>query len=456
MSLFRDRSTGPERGSLYRDIWRLAWPAFLAQGVRSVVMLISRAIVAQLGETAFNAVNVGMMIFMVIITLIAAVAVGTTALVAQAWGAGDKERAGRILQQSVLWGAVLSVNIAILGMPVSRLLFFLLGADAETVALGEKFMIWLFAALPLLALGFFLAAGLRAAGDTRTPMVAGIIMGVVSLVLSYGLILGKLHMPKLGIIGAALAIDISFFSFSLFLAVLFMANKTVLKLPLRGWRFDNDTGISIFRIGIPSAMEWILIQLGILMYVVVIYKYGDAAAAGYFVGMTILGFAQTPAFGFQTAAATLVGQSVGARDMARAESSFRHCGLLSFMVMALIGVLIYFLITPASLGWMFGRLSAESIGFARTYAILIAFVMPLMGISFSVAGGLRGAGDTVPPLVASAVGVYGGRILLAFAVYYLFHPPVFVIWCSMFPDLCLRLLVMALRLRSGKWKRPKI
>jgi len=82
--------------------------------------------------------------------------------------------------------------------------------------------------------------------------------------------------------------------------------------------------------------------------------------------------------------------------------------------------------------------------------------MPLMGISFSVAGGLRGAGDTINPLIASAVGVYGGRILFALAVYHIFHPPVYVIWCSMFPDLVIRLFIMAIRLKSGKWKTIKV
>ena len=86
----------------------------------------------------------------------------------------------------------------------------------------------------------------------------------------------------------------------------------------------------------------------------------------------------------------------------------------------------------------------------------MCFVMPFMGVSFSVAGGLRGAGDTVPPLVASTIGVYGGRIMAAFGLYALFRPPVELIWCSMFPDLILRILVMAFRLKSGKWKRAKV
>lgn len=456
MALLRDGMRGEERVLLYKAIWALAWPAFFAQGVRSIVMFIIRVFVSQMGEKAYNSVNIGLMIFMVILTVIAAVAVGTTAMVAQCWGAGDRSRAGRVLQQSLMWGLLLSLFIAVAGMPASRVIFHLLGADAETIELGSSFMVWLFVAVPLMTPGFFLAAGLRAAGDTRTPMVGSMFMGVMAVLLSYGLILGKLGMPRLGTLGAALSIGGSFACFSLFLGVLFVFNRTVLKLPLRGWRLDTGIGLTMFKIGIPSALEWILIQVGILGYVVVIYRYGDAAAAGYFTGMAILVFAQTSGHGFQTAATTLVGQSVGAGNYDRAESAFRHVSLMSFVFMMGIGLVFYLFVTPSFLSLLFGELTPESIGHARTFILILTFAVPLMGVSFSVAGGLRGAGDTVPPLIASTVGVFGGRILAALGLYALFHPPVEVIWCSMFPDLILRILIMSVRLKSGKWKKARM
>ncbi|HUT53209.1 MAG TPA: MATE family efflux transporter [bacterium] len=457
MDLFHDGLAGPERRDIYQEIWRLAWPAFMGQGINAAVMVITRVIVGQLGEEAYNGVNVGIMVFFVIITVVAAVGVGTTALVAQAWGSGDKKKAGHVLQQSLLFGFALTVIIAAIGPPLARVIYNLIGADPETVALGTRFLSVLFVAIPVMAPGFFLAAALRGAGDTRTPMIIGIIMGGLSLFLSYGLILGKLGMPRLETLGAALAIDGAFFAFTLILAVLFIGNKVILKIPRHGWRPDFKMGVSIFRIGIPSAAEWVLIQLGIIVYIYVIYRYGKDAAAGYFTGVAILGFAQTPAFGFQTASTTLVGQMVGARDFRKAESAFRHCVFMAFMLMAEIGALLYFIATPGLLSMLFDKLSPASIAYARTYTILLIFVMPLMGVSFTIAGGLRGAGDTVPPLIASTVGVYGGRILSAFAVYYLLHqPPIILVWCSMFPDLTLRIALMALRLASGKWKVVKV
>jgi putative MATE family efflux protein len=456
MNMLKDPLGGPERLALYGSIWKLSWPVFMSEGINSAVGMISGIIVSQLGEKAYNSVSIGLMVFMLIITIIAAIAVGATALVAQSWGMGNRERAGQVLLQSLLFGLVLTLALALAGMPLSRMTYYLLGADHETVTRGSQYLFWLFAALPLLAPGFFIAAALRGAGDTRTPMVVGIFMGIVSLMLSYGLILGRLGMPRLETLGAALAIDGAFTFYSLTMVILLFSRRSVLKLPTTGWRLDFRLGASIFKIGIPSALEWILIQMGILIYVFIIYRYGNAAAAGYFTGIAILAFAQTPAFGTQVAATILVGQAIGAGDVSRAESAFRHSILLGFVQMAAVGGLIYIVFTPVSLSWLFSRLTAESIAYSRTYIVLLAFVLPLMGIAFTMAGGLRGAGDTVPPLISSSIGVYGGRILLAMGAYYLFHPPVMIVWLSMFPDLILRIAIMSVRIASGKWKHARI
>jgi Na+-driven multidrug efflux pump len=75
---------------------------------------------------------------------------------------------------------------------------------------------------------------------------------------------------------------------------------------------------------------------------------------------------------------------------------------------------------------------------------------------FSIAGGLRGAGDTIWPLISSSIGIYGGRLFFALVVYHLFHPPVYLIWCSMFPDLIIRIVLIMVRLRGGKWKTGRV
>jgi putative MATE family efflux protein len=456
MRLFSDSSNFAEQKKLNKDIFLLAMPVFVGQGINSLTGFISRVIIAELGDKAFNAINIGSMVFGLIITVVAAVAVGTTALVAQNWGLGNKKRAGEILQQSLIYGFVISLLIVIIGLPIRGFLFSLLGTDSETTAMGSEFMFWLLVGIPFLTPGFFLASGLRGAGDTKTPMYAGLVVALFTLLFSYGLILGRLGMPRLEVKGAALAVVIAFAAFTLVLAVVMAFKRTVLLLPSKGWRPDLRTGLSIMKIGLPSATEWILIQLGILIYVSVVAYYGEKALAGFFAGLLILNLTHAITMGFQTATTTIVGQAIGAKDYGRAETALRVSVYLGFTFLGAMAILFLLVMTPGVFSALFKELDPESIYYARRYLVLLAMMMPLMGISFSVAGGLRGAGDTINPLIASAVGVYGGRILFALAVYHIFHPPVYVIWCSMFPDLVIRLFIMAIRLKSGKWKTIKV
>ena len=154
MRLFSDSSNFAEQKKLNKDIFLLAMPVFVGQGINSLTGFISRVIIAELGDKAFNAINIGSMVFGLIITVVAAVAVGTTALVAQNWGLGNKKRAGEILQQSLIYGFGISLLIVIIGLPIRGILFSLLGTDPETAAMGSEFMFWLLVGIPFLTPGF--------------------------------------------------------------------------------------------------------------------------------------------------------------------------------------------------------------------------------------------------------------------------------------------------------------
>ncbi len=452
MKLFTDDASRSELRSLDRVIFTLAMPVFIGQGITALSAFIGRVIVSKLGTEAFNGINIGMMVFLLIVTIVGAVGIGSATLVAQNFGSGDRKRANQVLQQSIIFGMVISLAFMVIGLSSQNLLFKILGTDALTKEFCGQYLLWLFLGVPFISLGFFLASCLRGAGDTKTPMYASIVMAVLLLILSYGLILGKLGMPRLEATGAALAINISFAAFTAILAYAILSHKTNLEIGLKGWRPDPATFISIFKLGVPSAMEWLLIQLGGLLYIPVINHYGNGALAGYFAGIAFLALAQALTMGFQIASNTLVGQMVGGKKFKEAESVFRRAAFLGGMVLAMFGLLCYVFTNSPLFNILFETLDPNSLNYGREYILILALAMPFMGVSFSIAGGLRGAGNTVMPMVASTIGIYGGRIGLAFAVYYLFHPPLYVIWCSMFPDLAARIIIMAINLKTGRWK----
>jgi len=453
MRLFKDRLSAPEVHSLYREILHLGWPVFVGQLLVAGIAFLCRMIVADLQDTAYNAINLAMMFFVVIVTVVTAMGVGTTSLVAQRWGAGDREAAGRIVQQSIAFGLLASVLLALVAVPAGLLYFRLMGVDAQTAGIGTNFLFWLLPALPLASPGIFLAMGLVGSGNTKTPMIAAGVTGIVCLVLAYGLVLGKLGLPRLGTVGAAVAIVISAPVLSAFLLFLVVRKRTALRPQLSGWKLNRRTGLEIFKIGLPTALDRIFIQLGFMIFIRIINQYGGAATAGVFTGFAVFTLARTPLLGLQTACMTLVGQKKGAGNLEKAESVFRHCAFLGLGGMTLLGVAAYLLATPALMSTFFPKLSADSIAHARTFIGMMVLTMPAMGVTFPVAGGLRGAGHAVPPLYASLAGVWGSRVLLAYAVYALFHPPFFVILFCMPVDHLLRIVILSFPLKWGGWKK---
>lgn len=213
---------------------------------------------------------------------------------------------------------------------------------------------------------------------------------------------------------------------------------------------------SLFKIGMPSAAEWMLVQLGVIIYVPVVTHYGNDALAGFFAGMALPAVVQSMVLGFQTATNSLVGQMIGANNLSKAEDVFRRSAFLAMITMAVLGAISFCFALSPLFTIFFEDLNPDSLAYGRLLVFLLALAMPLMGISFSMAGGLRGSGNSMLPLIASTIGVYLGRVAVAFAVYHLFHPPIYVVWCSMFPDLIARIAIMAMGIKSGRWKNMKL
>jgi len=384
-----------------------------------------------------------------------AVGMGVTALVARHVGAGEPEQAGEVLKQSLIVGSIFSALIAAAGILTARPLLKALGNAPAVVEYGVQFIHTLYWGLVPMAIGFFIGAGLRGAGDARTPMLISVIMNVINVFACWVLVFGKFGLPKMGVTGAALAMDIAFVLASAIFLLLFPLKLSVVPMRLRGWKLNRQVAWRIFRIGVPTAAEWELLQIGLVFFVAIVNQYGTGTTAAYIIGMTVLPFAQLPAFGLQAATTTLVGQCLGAKNHPRAEASFRLSLKWSLTWMTLLGIVTYFLSGPL-VRTLFPSDNPETLRLATLYLQLIAVTQPLMGIAFAIAGGLRGAGDTVWPLIGQSAGMYLGRIGLALIAQRFFQAPVIFVWASMFPDFLIRIIIVSSRMMSGKWKTVRV
>jgi putative MATE family efflux protein len=440
--LAEDLVTPPALG-----IWELAWPAILTNLMHSTVGFVGIKIVGSLGAPAVAAVTTGQRIFFVLQAILMAVTIGSTALVARAWGAGDRAEAERVTRASIwvcFWVAlVLTVPGVLFADPLARIF----RLEEETVQLAATFIRWICAFNAVFAVGFVIGTALRAAGDTRTPLWIGVFTNLVNVVLLYGLVYGRLGFPNLGVTGAAIAGGAAFAAGTVVALWLWVRGYLVLGVgPPRA--LERARIRRLLHIGYPAALEQAVWQAGFIGFLWVVALYGTAPYAAYGIGVTILAFSFVIGFGFSIAASTLVGQHLGARDPDGASRSGWHAMWLSIASMVAFGLVIV-LNAERIATWMID--DAEVVRLTVVFIYMLGGVQPLMAIEFTLGGALRGAGDTRFPLITVLTGLVVVRCSLAGTAAWM-GLSVEWIFAALIAHYIVTATMLTLRFRGGRWK----
>lgn len=430
-------------------IWALAWPVIVTFLFESLVGLVDTLMVGRLGAEAVAAVGIGAQILSGVSVAMTAVGTGTLALVARHIGAGQPREARRVMAQSIVAAAVLSVAAITPVIVWATAVVSLFGVDPHVVELGTSFVRLVMLSIPASAVLFVIGSALRGAGDTRTPLAIGLVVNVLNVAGNYTLIFGKFGLPAMGVPGSALATTIAFTAGAVVGLVLLVRGKLALYLVFRQLRPHPHTIQRILAVGYPSAAEQLLMQLGFFVYLWFAARYGTSAVAAYFIGVRILALSFLPGFGFGAAAGALVGQNLGAHDPQRAERAGWEATRLSIYLMSACGLLIIIAAHPIA------RLfvdDAEVIADTVSFIYLLGLAQPLMAIDFTLGGALRGAGDTRFPLITVLVAFYGCRLGCAYLAASVFHLSLTWVWAALIGDYIARTALKSWRFRSGRWK----
>jgi len=434
------------------EVWALAWPVILAFMLDSVVGLASMLMVGRLGAEAVGAVGLATQIMFAVGAGVAAVGTGTVALVARYVGATDRGGAEQVLWQSVLLGVVVSFAISAPVIIFADPLMSVFQVKGATAEMGARYLRIVMLAQPFQAVWMMCASALRGAGDMRTPLWVGGITDVLAIFLNWVLIFGKFGFPALGVDGSAFAILIAFAVGCALIIWAMTARGMVLNLNWSGWRPDFGLCARIMRIGYPAALEQLIIQFGFIAYVALIARYGEKEIAAYFIGVRILALSFLPGFGFSAAAATLVGQGLGAGDKEFSRRAGWESTGLSVVLMSALGLVMFIF------AWQIAGLfidDPEVIGYTVAFMHALAAAQPLMGVDWTLTGALRGAGDSNFPLYASLAGFYGLRLVIAVLVWH-FAGSIVIIWWSLLADYAVRATLKTWRFRTGRWQDVEV
>ena len=323
-------SATTSRADLMRIIWALSWPAIMTFGLESLVGLIDALMVGRLGAHAVAGVGVGTQILNAVSVLNMALATGTVALVARHVGAREHAAAESALVQSLYLALVMGLAIAVPVIAWAPDMVAVFADDPEVLAAGTGFVRTIMLGVPGMAIFAVIAAGLRGAGDMRTPLIIGAFLNLLNVSIAYVLIFGHLGLPAIGVRGAAAASAIAFWVGALLGLAALLRRDGVLKLRRRDLAPHPHMARRVLGVGSPTAIEQLLMQVGFLFYLGIAARYGTEAVAAYFIGVRILALSFLPGFGFSAAASTIVGQQLGAGQPENAERSGWEANRLLF------------------------------------------------------------------------------------------------------------------------------
>jgi putative MATE family efflux protein len=429
-------------------ILQLALPTILGNILFSTVALIQTKFVGGLGPEAVAAVGVGQRVFFALQAILAAIGVGTAALVARSWGAGDRTEAARVTMASVVLAAGASCIVMLIGTVFSHQIAGWFGLDSVTTRLAADNIFWFSIFIAGFAVDIILCGALRATGNAWTPLIFVAMVNAINVPLLYAFILGHWGAPAMGAPGAAFATGLSLSGCAVVLVTLWVRQHLTIGF-VGGLRSHTSHFKQLFKLSAPAALEQAVLQIGFFAFLILIGTfYGTEAFAAYNVGLNMLNIAMVVGMGFSIAGSTLVGQNLGAGDIAAAKRSGWRACMLAMASMGTLGVIIS--INAATLARYF--LGNEEVTVQRAIELthILAAMLPLLGIDMAIGGSLRGAGDTRFPLFSTFAGLIGMRCGLA-ALFAWMELPVLWVYGSMIGDYILKSSLLIWRFRSGRW-----
>lgn len=397
--------------------------------------------------------------------LFSGIGIGATAMISRAIGAGDVALARRVAHQAFLAGAILGFFATGFVWWKGDQFLTLMRLSPEATPLAQRYLLFLVPVIPAIMFEQIAIACLRGAGDTVTGLVAKIIVNSVNAVVSTVLVIGWGPFPKMGWEGLAIGTALGHAVGAVILFSALVAGRAGLRLRWSELRWDISLMRRLARVGTPGGCDVLAVIGCHLIYASIINSLGTVASAAHGLGVQLESLAYLPGSAFHVAAATLTGQLLGARDEKRAIATVFTATLLAQSLMCGAGLVFVFAGEQLAAFFTGGNDPSSTTGAAR-YLFIVAFSMPALALLVVLTGALRGAGDTVFPLIVTFAGLLLIRIPGAMWCAYDtitipglgwvlpgFGLGVSGAWYAMVADVWIRSLLILGRFFHGGWNR---
>lgn len=445
-------------GSIFRSIWKLAWPVTLLNLVNGLHGFVDHILIGNFHGSENNAGNaaigVAWQVFLVVVVFIASLFHGMNVLIARYAGKQDRDSMSRVAYQAFLSSVFVLVGVmAPVGYFLAPYLLHLVGASPEVTVLGLPYLRILFTCGSPLFLMFMFTGAFQASGDPKTPLILGVLATILNVSISSVLIIGVGPIPSLGVIGAALGTVLAS-SVSVIIAItLILKGKTLIQPPERYTLIPDFSVLKVIaRIGLPTGVQGVLLNIGGVMLIMFIGRLENNAAA---LAAYTLCYSQLfslitwTSFGLRSACGTVMGQNIGAGNPQRGKTAVYIGAGFGAVWAFLIGML--FLLAPNALLGLFDAQDEPLLSYSITLLRYLSLSGVVLATTLAMTGGLQGAGETkIPMYIAFLTQIV---VLLGICQYYSMMGTLTTdrIWMAILISHTSRLILTYLVFRTEKW-----
>lgn len=442
------------KGSLRRAIFLLAVPMIIEMGMESVFALVDLFFVSKLGKHAVSTVGLTESVLTIIYSIAIGVSMAATAMVARRIGEKNEKGAASAAMQSIWLGIVIILLFSVTGVFFAADILRLMGAEAQTIATGVSYTRIMMGSSMVIMLLFLINGIFRGAGDASIAMRSLSIANGFNIVLCPVLINGLGPIPAFGITGAALATSVGRSIGVLYQLYHLFNGKSVVKLTRAALKIEGKIIRSLVRIAWPATFQFIIASCSWIFLAQLVAETGhSAASAGYQTALRIIMFFILPAWGISNAAATLVGQSLGAKDLVRAENAVLQTAKYNAVFMGVVSLL--FLLSPGTIVGFFTPVE-EVQRYAVTALRIISAGYIFYGVGMVLVNAFNGAGDTRTPTVINIFCFWLFQLPLAYILAkYLAWGPTGVFVAIPVAETVITVTAFVL-FKKGRWKTVKI
>lgn len=381
-------------GSIGRAVFILSVPMMIEMVGQSIFGIVDAFFVGRLGAASLAAVGLTDSLLTIVFAVALGLAMATTAFVARRVGEGNPGEASRGALQALVLGTLVSLPFALAGVIFAPRLLGLLGAEAETIRAGSSYTAVVLGGSSTVFLLFLINAIFRGAGDATLAMKALWLANLLNIALDPLLIFGWGPIPAMGVTGAGVATTLARGIGVVYQLRLLTRGIGRLQVRFAELRFDGAIARRLLRIAGPGMLQYLVGTGSWLVVMRIVALFGSAAVAGYTIGARILIFALLPSWGMANAAATLVGQNLGAGKPDRASRSVWIAAGANAVFLAGVGALLI----------LFGRLLVEPfspdpavVDFGADCVRIISYSYVFFAVGMVAIQAFNGAGDTSTP-----------------------------------------------------------